>query len=458
MRETQQQGVHDHFDLHIGTAPGTPPRFSLSPSAERSNGMSEPIVVVGGGAAGLMAAGRAGELGARVLLLEKTPRLGNKLRITGKGRCNLTNECSIADFVSHLGANGAFMHNGFARFFAADLMAFFDGLGVPTVTERGQRVFPASNNAHDVANALRRYCLDHGVRFRYRSPVTRVLTREGKVCGVSAGDRVVPAKRVVLATGGFSYPATGSTGDGFGIAQDLGHQVTSPRPGLVPLVTEGDDAQHMQGLSLRNVRASLYQKGALLASEFGEMLFTHYGVSGPIILTLSVAAAYALEHGPLRLAIDLKPALDAQKLDLRLQRDLAHLGKGTYRGLLKGLLPRAMIDVFIARSGISADQRPSQFTTEHRRTVIGLLKCFEFTVTRTRPLAEAIITLGGVSPKEIDPQTMASRLVQGLYFAGELIDVAGDTGGYNLQIAFTTGYLAGEHAALSVAREVECSD
>ena len=410
--------------------------------------MSGRIIIVGGGAAGLIAAGRAGELGADVLLLEKTLRLGNKLRLTGKGRCNLTNDSPIDEFLSHLGPNGAFMRNGLTRFFAPELIDFLAGLGVPTVTERGQRVFPASNNAHDIVRALRRYCLQSGVQFRYRSPVAQVITKEGVVSGVRVADKVIRAERVVLATGGCSYPGTGSTGDGWGLAAELGHTVAPPRPGLVPLVTAGDEAARMEGLSLRNVRASLLEKDRLLASEFGEMLFTSFGVSGPIILTLSMTATDALSRGPLRLVIDLKPALDMGQLDARLQRDLAQLGKGSYRKLLGGLLPRAMVDVFIERSSIPADRWLSQFTAEDRRRAVGLLKSFELTVTGTRPLAEAIITLGGVSPKEIDPRTMASTLVKGLYIAGELIDVAGDTGGYNLQIAFTTGYLAGEHAAL----------
>ncbi|MHB1293667.1 MAG: BaiN/RdsA family NAD(P)/FAD-dependent oxidoreductase [Anaerolineae bacterium] len=410
--------------------------------------MDDRILVIGGGAAGLMAAGRAAELGAPVLLLEKTPRLGNKLRITGKGRCNLTNDSEIREFLGHLGPNGTFMRNGLARFFAPDLIGFFNAHGVETVTERGKRVFPASNDADEVAQALHDYCAAHGVRIRYRAAVEGLVASEGAIQGVRlGGQEAIAASQVILATGGLSYPGTGSTGDGFRLAAEAGHTVTPPRPGLVPLVAEEPWVPRLQGLSLRNVRAGLYRDGRLLADDFGEMLFTHFGVSGPIILTLSMVASEALQQGPLRLSIDLKPALDAQQLDQRLLRDLQVLGNRTYNALLKGLLPRSLVDVFADRSGIPPELQLSQFTSDHRRRVIALLKDLSMSIVRTRPIQEAIITQGGVSCKEIDPRNMGSRVVRGLYLAGELIDVAGDTGGYNLQIAFTTGRLAGEGAA-----------
>jgi predicted Rossmann fold flavoprotein len=413
--------------------------------------MGARIIVVGGGAAGLMAAGRAAELGGDVLLLEKMPRAGLKLGITGKGRCNLTNASTVADHLGHLGPHGAFMRNAYARFFVAETLAFFDARGVATVTERGQRVFPASQRALDVVAALRAYCLEQHVQFRYQAAVAEIVLADGAIAGARVGERVFDAGALILATGGMSYPRTGSTGDGYRLAAQVGHTVTTPRPGLVPLVLKEAFVPRLEGLSLRNVRASLYQGERLLASEFGELVFTADGVSGPIILTLSMVAVDALARGPLRLAIDLKPALDEAELDERVQRDLAALGKASYPLLLKGLLPRSLIEVFAERSGIPAECKLSQLTTAQRQRLVSLLKAFPLTVVATRPVDEAIITLGGVVTKEIDPATMASRRVPGLCFAGEIIDVAGDTGGYNLQVAFTSGYLAGESAARYVS-------
>lgn len=413
--------------------------------------MSDRIIVVGAGAAGLMAAGRAAELGARVLVLEKQAKPGLKLGITGKGRCNITNDSSVQDHLAHLGPQGAFMRNAYARFFAPDTIAFFNARGVPTVTERGQRVFPASQRALDVVAALRAYCLEHQVQFRLHSPVDALLVADGAIHGVRVGELTLEAAAVILATGGMSYPRTGSTGDGYRLAAQAGHTIVPPRPGLVPLVLREPEASRLEGLSLRNVRATLYQGTRRLASEFGEMVFTADGVSGPIILTLSMLATDALARGPLRLQLDLKPALDEQELDQRLQRDLVALGHATYGKLLKGLLPRLLIEVFAQRAGIALDTHLSQFSAELRQRTLHLLKAFDWTVVATRPIDEAIITLGGVSTREINPATLASRRVAHLYLAGELLDVAGDTGGYNLQVAFTTGYLAGESACRAVA-------
>lgn len=407
--------------------------------------MSERIIVIGGGAAGLMAAGRAAELGARVLLLEKTKQLGTKLRLTGSGRCNLTNDSPLRDFLTHLGPNASFLRNALARFFAPDTIDFFNARGVPTVIEEANRVFPASNSAHDVAGALRRYCLEHGVQFRYLSPVNELVVQEGQIAGARVGELVLTAGQVILATGGMSYPTTGSTGDGYRLAEQVGHTIVPLRPGLVPLVTSDPFTPQLQGLSLQNVRVLLYKENQLLASAMGDVVFTHFGVSGPAILTLSTAAADALQQGPLRLALDLRPDVDEAQLDAQLRQDLT--GKASYHSLLKRLLPRTAVDVFRERSEIPAEQRLNQFTAEQRGRLRHLLKAFDLTVVGTRPISEAMVTLGGVSVAEIDPRTMASRKVRGLYFAGEIIDVAGDTGGYNLQIAFTTGYLAGEHAA-----------
>jgi predicted Rossmann fold flavoprotein len=415
--------------------------------------MERRIAVIGGGASGMMAAGRAAEVlrqtgyDAQVLLLEKMPRLGTKLRITGKGRCNITNACEIREFLAHLGPNGTFLRNAAARFFIEDTVRFFHAHGVPTTTERGRRVFPTSNDADDVAEALHSYGVEHGVILRLGAPVADLKPLGDEGWRVMLAQEELTAQAVILATGGLSYPGTGSTGDGYAIARALGHTVTPLRPGLVPLVTAEEWVPRLQGLSLRHVCATLSQQGRELGSEFGEMLFTHYGVSGPIILTLSSQLGDALQQGPLELCIDLKPALDRDILDQRLLRELRAMARARYQRLLKELLPASLIEVFAERSGISLQEPLGQFTVEQRERVIQLLKRFCLTVVGTRPIKEAIITLGGVACDEIVPQTMASRLHRGLYIVGEMLDIAGDTGGYNLQIAFTTGHVAGESAA-----------
>ncbi len=416
------------------------------------------VVVVGGGAAGLMAAGQAAAAGAPVLLLERTPRLGTKLRITGKGRCNLTNTAELDDFLAHFafpdseGDAHLFLRNAFARFFAPDLMAFFDGLGVLVVTERGGRVFPASNDAHQVAEALARFVREQGVQVRLRSRVTCLRCEGDRIRGVALeGGDEIPAGAVVVATGGASYPKTGSTGDGYRLAGQVGHKIVPVRPALVPLVVAGSEPRAMMGLSLRNVEVRLLLDGQEFARDFGEMLFTHYGVSGPIILTLSGPAVARLGQGRLEMSVNLKPALNPEKLDARLRRDLDRFGKRTYRNLLKGLLPQKMIDVVVARTGFPPDKPAHQITAEERGRLRELLHDFRLTIVGHRPLEEAIVTAGGVDTREIDPRTMASRLVEGLFFAGEVLDVQADTGGYNLQAAFSTGYVAGQAAAQFVA-------
>lgn len=412
------------------------------------------VVVVGGGAAGLMAAGQAAARGAPVLLLERMACLGTKLRITGKGRCNLTNTAELDDFLVHFALlNGKsdshlFLRNAFARFFAPDLVAFFQDLGVPTVKERGGRVFPASNDAHQIAEALARFAREQGVQVRLRSRVARLLRDGHRIRGVALEDgEQVAAAAVVVATGGASYPKTGSSGDGYRLAEQVGHTVVPLRPALVPLVIAGSEPQAMMGLSLRNVEVQVLLDGEAFAREFGEMLFTHDGVSGPIVLTLSGPVVTRLGQGRLEMSINLKPALSAEKLDARLRRDLDRYGKRTYRNLLKGLLPLKMIDVVVARTGIPPDKPGHQITANERLRLRELLHDFRLTITGHRPLDEAIVTAGGVHTGEIDPRTMASRLVQGLYFAGEVLNVQADTGGYNLQAAFSTGYVAGRAAA-----------
>lgn len=414
------------------------------------------VVVVGGGAAGLMAAGQSAAAASAdaVLLLERTARLGTKLRITGKGRCNLTNTADLDEFLAHFsfrdgaGESRYFLRNAFARFFAPDLVSFFEDLGVPTVVERGGRVFPASNDAHQVAEALIRFAREQGVQIRLRSRVERLLCHGDCVRGVrlESGEQLA-ATAVVVATGGASYPKTGSSGDGYRLAEQVGHQIVPVRPALVPLVVAGSEPRAMMGLSLRNIEARLLLDGQEFARDFGEMLFTHYGVSGPIILTLSGPAVARLGQGRLEMSVNLKPALGPEKLDARLRRDLDRFGKRTYRNLLKELLPQKMIGVMVARSGIRPDKPGHQITAEERGRLRALLHDFRLTIVGHRPLDEAIVTAGGVDTREVDPRTMASRLVSGLYFAGEVLDVQADTGGYNLQAAFSTGYVAGRSAA-----------
>jgi predicted Rossmann fold flavoprotein len=413
--------------------------------------MSDRIIVIGGGAAGLMAAGQAAEAGGNVLLIEKTKLLGNKLRLTGKGHGNLTNACDVRTFLAHLGPRGPFLRNALARFSAQDTIAFFEARGVPTTTKPDGRVLPASNNAHNLVKCLRTYCLDHNVQFRYGAPATEIIVAENRVGGVVADGKTISAGAVIVATGGLSYPQTGSTGDGYRLARALGHTIAPLGPGLVPIVIEERFILQLQGLSLSNVRGTFYGGEQELDSERGEMIFTHFGVSGPLILSLSSRLSAHLKACPLRLSLDLVPNLDADALDQQLQDRLDSLGKASYHSIMQQWLPRSMIDVFATRASVPPQQRANQITAVQRKRTRDLLKSFDLTVTGTRPIEEAMVTLGGISCDEIVPQTMASRLMDGLYFAGEIIDVAGNTGGYNLQIAFTTGYVAGESATRALA-------
>ncbi len=425
------------------------------------------VIVIGGGAAGLMAAGQAASLGAETLLLEKMDSPGRKLRITGKGRCNLTNIAPIPEFISHFGHSGKFLRQAFARFFSSELVAFFEELGVHTLAERGGRIFPVEGQAQDVVSALVDWVDKRGVTLKTGSPVERLLIENRRVIGVEVScppGQVYRAEAVIIATGGASYPATGSSGDGYRFAQSAGHTIIPIRPALVPLETAGQVAARLQGLSLRNVTAGVWvgpqpapdaegtgtlQPGTKQGEAFGEMLFTHFGLSGPIILSLSRQVVDALRlDQKVTISIDLKPALDECKLDARLLRDLDEHGKQQFRTLLKGLLPAKLIPVCIDLTGISPDKVAHQITAEERKRLRTWLKDFRLQVTGHRPFTQAIITAGGVDTREVDPRTMASRLVEGLYFAGEVLDVDADTGGYNLQAAFSTGWLAGRCAAL----------
>jgi predicted Rossmann fold flavoprotein len=427
--------------------------------------MTKPrVIVVGGGAAGLIAAGQAAALGAETLVLEKMNRPGRKLRITGKGRCNLTNLAPVEEAIAHFGTSGRFLRQAFSRFYTQDLISFFAALGVLTVSERGGRVFPASGQAQEVLDALVRWVRTGGATIRTRSPVKRLFVENGRVLGVQVmrlpakGNetilekqpvgRVYHADAVIVATGGASYPQTGSTGDGYGLAAAAGHTIVPIRPALVPLETAGDIAARLQALSLRNVTVRLLVEGKKRAEVFGDMLFTDFGLSGPIILSLSRRVVDALRLGQeVALAIDLKPALDEVKLEARLLRDLSSRGKQRLRNLLKGLLPRKMIPLCLDLTGIPPDKPGHQLTALERRRLRQWLKDFRLEVTGYRSLAEAIITAGGVDTREVEPRTMGSRLVKGLYFAGEVLDVDAETGGYNLQAAFSTGWLAGRWAA-----------
>ena len=422
------------------------------------------VIVIGGGPAGLIAAGQAAKLGAKTLLLEKMDRPGRKLRITGKGRCNLTNLAPLAQFVAHFGPNGRFLRQSFSQFFTSELLAFIRELKIPTVIERGGRVFPASGQAQDVVDALVRWIGEYGVKLRSRSAVGRLDVEGGKVIGLQVSganslkrkastgprsmDRTYNAHAVIIATGGASYPETGSSGDGYRLAESAGHSIVQIRPALVPLETCGDVAQRLQGVSLRNVSIRVLVQEKKLAQGFGEMVFTHFGVSGPVILSLSrhVVDAFRLGRRVI-LSIDLKPALDHRKLDARLLREFGEHGKRKFQTHLKGLLPRKLIPVCMDKTGISPDKQGHQITASERKRLRMWLKDFCLEVNGYRPFEEAIITAGGVSTREVDPRTMASRLVKGLYFAGEVLDVDADTGGYNLQAAFSTGWVAGRSAA-----------
>lgn len=403
------------------------------------------VLIAGGGAAGLMAAGTAAARGRSVCLLEKNRELGRKVRITGKGRCNVTNNCSVEEVIACAPRGGKFLYGALSAFPPAAVMDFFENLGVPLKTERGRRVFPVSERAADIAEALSRFALENGVEV-LREPAAAVLMGNGAVTGLRTSSGEYRAKSVLLACGGASYPGTGSNGDGFRLAEALGHTVTPLAPSLVPLVERGDFCAQLMGLSLRNCGVKVTERGKKkpVYTEFGELLFTHFGLSGPTILSAS-AHLRPMEPGKYTVHIDLKPALDEQKLDARLLRELEQNKNRIFLNSLDGLLPKKLIPVIVERSGIPGGTRCNSITREQRQGLCGLLKDLTIEIQGFRPLEEAIVTSGGVSLKEIDPRTMESKLIKGLYFAGEMIDCDAYTGGYNLQIAFATGRLAGNH-------------
>ncbi len=402
--------------------------------------------MIGGGAAGLMASITAAEQGASVTLLEPNERLGKKVNITGKGRCNVTNDSDMEELMRNIPCNARFLYSAFSDFDGRDCMAFFAGIGVELKVERGKRVFPVTDSAFTITDALKKRIHTLGVRWQ-RERAEEILTENGAVSGVRTAQGIHPADAVILATGGVSYPGTGSTGDGYRMAAALGHTVIPPRASLVPLVSPDPACAAMQGLSLKNVAIKVKNsKGKTLHEDFGEMLFTHFGLSGPMILSAS-AHIRNWEKESYTVSIDLKPALDEQKLEARLLRDMQERSNQDFRNLLGGLVHKSMIPVLLEKTGIAGDTKVNSVTREERRTLLHTLKDFTVPVTGTRPVEEAIITSGGVKVSEIVPATMASKLVSGLYFAGELIDVDAYTGGFNLQIAWATGRAAGRAAA-----------
>ena len=404
------------------------------------------ITVIGGGAAGLMAAIAAAERGAQVSLIEPNERLGKKVNITGKGRCNVTNDTDLEGLMAHIPRNGRFLYSALSRFTSRDTMAFFEGCGVPLKVERGDRVFPVSDSAFDITDALKGKVKALCIRWIH-DRAAAVETAEGHVTAVTGEKGSYPADAVIIATGGVSYPGTGSTGDGYKMAAALGHTIVEPRGSLVPLVSDDDCCRHMQGLSLKNVELTAYnQKNKAVFREFGEMLFTHFGVSGPLVLSAS-AHLRSWEKEQYRLSIDLKPALDEQKLEARILRDIGESPNRDVEKLLCGLVPHSMAPVLSRRLGLPPTLKANSLTREQRRALIRMLKHFEINVTGVRPVAEAIVTAGGVKVSEVKPNTMESKLVGGLYFAGEVLDVDAYTGGFNLQIAWATGHLAGVSAA-----------
>ena len=399
-------------------------------------------IVIGGGPAGMFAAITAAQRGQHVLLLERNDRLGKKLLITGKGRCNVTNNCSVDEVLKNVPRNGRFLYSALNVCPPEKVMDFFATAGCQLKTERGNRVFPVTDRSHSILEALRREMRRAGVEIG-TDRIKEILTKDGAVCGVKGQGATYGCTWVILATGGMSYPTTGSTGDGYAMAEALGHRIITAQGSLVPLETDGPDAPAMQGLSLRNVDVKLLDtKGKKLFSDFGELLFTHFGVSGPTVLSASAH----LRGENCRLVIDLKPALDEGKLDSRILRDLEMYKNRSMENALTDLLPRSMIPIVLRRAEIDPAMQANSLTRQQRRTLVENLKAFSLTITGKRPVEEAIITSGGVKVGEIDPKTMQSRLIPGLYFAGEIIDCDAYTGGFNLQIAWSTAYAAGMSA------------
>lgn len=402
--------------------------------------LSADAVVIGGGAAGMMCSLVAAQRGLDVILLEPNKTLGRKLRITGKGRCNVTNNCDIKDFLTNIPGDGRFLYSALNRLSPRETMQFFESLGLPLKTERGNRVFPVSDNANDVAGTLARNLERSGVR-HIRESAKHIITENGEVTGVKTDSGVISCRAAVICTGGLSYPLTGSTGAGYKMARELGHSIAPCRPSLVPLESDDEYCAQMQGFSLKNVTLSAYENDKLIFRELGEMLFTHFGVSGPLVLS---ASSHMRNFGSAkyRLSIDLKPALDEKKLDARLLRDFEKYANRDFANSLCDLAGKTMIPVLVELSGIPAEEKVNSITRQQRHYLLRLFKEFPISISGPRPIDEAIVTSGGVLTKEINPRTMESKLVSGLYFAGEVMDIDAYTGGFNLQIAWSTAYVA----------------
>jgi len=410
--------------------------------------MKYDIIVIGGGPSGMMTAGIAGQNGARVLLIEKNHNLGAKLLITGKGRCNITNHTlKVSELVKQYGVNGKFLFSAFNKFGVEDTMAFFENYGVGVKVERGNRVFPQSDRAIDVLNVLKKFLKESKVEIKTKAQVKDIIKKGKKIEKIVLSDgQELVADDFIIATGGKSYPMTGSTGDGYGWLQKLGHHIVSPRPALVPILVREKWVRELEGLSLKNVEIGIYKNNKKIKSEFGEAIFTDNGLSGPIILDLSKTAGELLP-GDVNLKIDFKPALDDKKLDDRLQKDFKEFGAKMFRNYLAELCPSKLIPVMIKLSGISADKKVNAISREERKNLLKLLKSFTLEIKALDGFDKAIITAGGVDLKEIDPQTMRSKIIENLYLVGEILDIDGPTGGYNLQVCWSTGNLAGSQIA-----------
>ncbi len=408
------------------------------------------VLIVGGGAAGMLAGIAAAKAGSTVHIFEKNEKMGKKIYITGKGRCNVTNACDVEELLGNVVTNAKFLYSSFYGFTNLDMMNLLEDLGCHLKTERGNRVFPVSDRSSDVIKALTKGLLDLGVSVHYRAEAETLLMEEGILKGLVIKEGTKKTKvygdQVIVACGGLSYQTTGSTGDGYELAKQAGHKVTSLSPALVPFVAEEPWVKELQGLSLRNVEAVILKGKKVIYKEFGEMLFTHYGVSGPVLLSASSYGAKELKKGSLTLSIDLKPALSPEQLDTRILRDFEEAVNKQFKNSLNSLYPSKLVPVIIDLSGISPDKKVNEITREERQNLIRVTKNFTLTLTSLRGYNEAVITQGGVSVKEINPATMESKLVTGLYFAGEVLDLDAVTGGFNLQIAWSTGWAAGSAA------------
>ncbi|MHB1420184.1 MAG: BaiN/RdsA family NAD(P)/FAD-dependent oxidoreductase [Bacillota bacterium] len=414
--------------------------------------MKLPVIIIGGGAAGMLAAAGAAQAGASVVLVEKNELLGRKMRLTGNGRCNLTNATSVEGLVENIPGNGRFLYTAFHTFTSEDTVRFFNGLGLSTQIEAGGRIFPASGKSREVVDALEKHLKHLSVRVELRQNVVELVVKDNAITGVKTQEQVWPAATVVICTGGASYPTTGSTGDGYRWAGKLGHTLAPPLPALVPLVTSDQWVQQVQGLALNGVVITAIGKGNLLGRQTGDLLFTHFGVSGPAVLNLSRAVSLYLNRhgGTARLELDIRPGKTVEQMEVKLQEYLSVNARRELKNALGDLLPQKLIPVFLDLLEIPADLPAHQVTRQQRSRMAGFFKCWPLIATGTRPLKEAMVTAGGVSVREVNPKTMESKIVSGLHFAGEVLDVDGLTGGFNLQTAFSTGYVAGTAAAKKI--------